>query len=280
MNRTNKRIRNVIALIGIITIIVSLIIWVNDPTFNGDKVWLEHVKSNEIDSIRPISDKLIYPIVYENIPDLSKRNKEIKVSTFLDIMIPSILLAQEKLKLKQDSIVLLIEKDIDRNLNNEDSIFILKIKKEYRTDSLAYIAECLNTHPISITLAQAAIESGWGTSRFCIEANNVFGIWSYNTKENRIQASISRDGNPIYLRKYNSVFESAYNYLETISRVPAYKQFRKARNVSNNPYQLIWHLSKYSEKGYEYVQMLRDIIEYNELTKYDNCQLIPYYIRD
>ena len=132
----------------------------------------------------------------------------------------------------------------------------------------------LHPHPTSIILAQAAIESGWATSRFCREANNIFGIWSYNSNEKRIKASEGREGQDIYLRKYDSLFESVYDYLETISRAGAYEEFREMRLYSSNPYRLIWYLSNYSELRYEYVRSLRNVIEFNDLHLYDNLQLV------
>ena len=61
----------------------------------------------------------------------------------------------------------------------------------------------MKTHPYKYRLAQAAIESGWGTSRFYKEANNVFGIWSYSENELRIKAMEDREGKSVYVRKYD-----------------------------------------------------------------------------
>ncbi len=122
---------------------------------------------------------------------------------------------------------------------------------------------------MGVTLQQ----SGWATSRFCLEANNVFGIWSFDADEDRIKASATRGGRNVYLRKYDSVFESIYDYLETIARANAYEQFRKARVSRDDPFRLIWYLNNYSERRYEYVRSLRNMIEYNKLYKYDNFHL-------
>ncbi|WP_282038696.1 glucosaminidase domain-containing protein [Saccharicrinis aurantiacus] len=270
-------LRNLLILIAI-TLYVSLVLNFLSKSKNicTNELAVKYVDITDTDSIKHIVGSEVYPVIYKNIPNLSELDKDEKKRIFLDIMIPSILMAEEKIKLKQDSVIKIKQKAFEGDLNHQDSIFLKRITKEYRTDSLQYIIESLHSHPLSITLAQAAVESGWGTSRFCQEANNVFGIWSYNRSEKRVRANNARDGKAVYLRKYDSVFESVYNYLETISRVHSYNQFRKARSKSDNPYQLIWHLSNYSERRYEYVKSLRDIIEHNQLNRYDSVELMPF----
>ena len=80
----------------------------------------------------------------------------------------------------------------------------------------------LKTHPTSIVLAQAAIESGWGSSRFYKEANNVFGVWSYSENEPRIKAMEDREGKSVYVKKYdvypNPLFLTLKPLLEDLIR--------------------------------------------------------------
>ncbi len=231
------------------------------------------------DSIVPVSGNEIMPVLYGAFPELTDSDKEEKIEKFVDVMLPSILMAQQKLKLKQDSI-----KAVDERLNKgtattEDSIYQKQILESYHVINLNDAIKNLEPHPISITLAQAAIESGWGTSRFCKEANNVFGMWSFDAAEERVEASVTRSGKRIYLRRYHSIYESVYDYLNTIAKVGAYKKFRKARLITKDSYRLIWYLNNYSEKGYEYVRMLRNVMEHNQLTQYDNCKLVSIKTR-
>lgn len=76
-------------------------------------------------------------------------------------------------------------------------------------------------------LAQAAIESGWGSSRFFREANNVFGIWSYNADESRIKAAESRGDDVIYLRSYPDLSGAIQDYFVSLGRAKPYSAFRK-----------------------------------------------------
>ncbi len=124
-------------------------------------------------------------------------------------------------------------------------------------------------HPISITLAQAAMESGWGTSRFFREANNIFGVWSYDAKGPRIAAKQKRQGKTIWLKKYNSLEESVQAYYKTISRKRVYAKFRELNAQGVNVYELVKELRMYSEKRDVYAQELAQIIRFNKFTQYD-----------
>ena len=124
-------------------------------------------------------------------------------------------------------------------------------------------------HPISITLAQAAIESGWGTSRFFKEANNIFGVWSYGNTTKRIAALQKRNGKTIWLRKYDSLEDSVADYYVNISKGNAYKKFRELNTKGSDIYELVKELKMYSEKREIYSKELSQIIKYNKFTQYD-----------
>ncbi len=226
-----------------------------------------------VDSIMAIESMEVNPILYSSIPDMRDIHYKERTQKFIDLMLPSVLLACQKMDLKRER-VLKINAAINNGVATErDSLYLDSLKVFYKTEDIHDVIKRLYPHPVSIILAQAAIESGWATSRFCREGNNIFGIWSYNSSEKRIKAGKSRGENTVYLRKYDSILESVYDYLETIGRANAYKQFREMRLYSDNPYRLIWYLNNYSEKRFEYVKNLRNMIEFNDLHKYDNYRL-------
>lgn len=147
---------------------------------------------------------------------------------------------------------------------------IEKLKIIYKVKSNEMLLLALKPHPTSIVLAQAAMESAWGTSRFFREANNVFGMWSINKKDNRIAATEKRGGKKIiWLKKFNTIEDSVREYYKTIGRARAYKRFRKYRYESDDVFKIIRGLDIYSEMGKEYVKQLANMIRYNKLTKYD-----------
>src|SRR5690606_23375126 len=112
--------------------------------------------------------------------------------------------------------------------SRHDSLFYLSVKEKHKARDSSDLMLRLQTVHVSIALAQAAVESGWGQSRFFTEANNVFGIWSYRRDEPRIAAREQREEKTIYLRKYDSILESVHDYFLGLSRARAYRHLRKA----------------------------------------------------
>lgn len=158
-------------------------------------------------------------------------------------------------------------KDINKKNYTQE---IQTLKKQYKAKSDTALLAALKPHPKSITIAQAAIESAWGTSRFFVEAKNVFGMWSADPNEPRIAAGVQRDANKtIWLRKFNSIEDSVREYYKLTAKGKYFKEFRKIRSVSDDPYEIITRLDGYSEIGNKYVEELARIIDYNKLTKYD-----------
>jgi len=160
----------------------------------------------------------------------------------------------------------LVKSDIKNNTNREK---IEKLKEEYNADSDETLLHALKPHPISIVLAQAAAESAWLTSRFTQEANNIFGVWSFNKNEPRIAASGLRGDKKIYLKKYETLRHAVQDYYKNLGRNWAYEEFRKQRTLTSDPYILSDHLGSYSEKKEVYTELLKSMIKYNKFEKYD-----------
>jgi len=155
-------------------------------------------------------------------------------------------------------------------IEGEEHFQIEKLKKEYRAKTDNELLMALKPHPVSIVLAQAAIESYWGTSRFFTEANNVFGVWSFDPNEPRIAANNKRGDKIIWVKKYNTLEDSIRDYYRVIGRGVAYKEFRKLRIITTDPFKLVVKLEKYSEKRSEYGKELSSLIRYNKFMQFDN----------
>jgi len=122
-------------------------------------------------------------------------------------------------------------------------------------------------------LGQGALESAWGTSRFFVEANNVFGIWSFDPQEDRLAADSHRSGQAIWLKKYDSLEDSVRDYYQVLAKGHAHQHFRDLRLETDNPYHLIRALDQYSESREAYVESLFVMISYNQLTRFDSADL-------
>ncbi|GAF03849.1 glucosaminidase domain-containing protein [Saccharicrinis fermentans] len=267
--------KTLIAILIVIAIGVIIHLIQPLPELENHTVSVLVCNSTNVDSIMEVNDSLVMPVLYQKVPNLKDIHYKERMQKFIDMMLPSVLMAKEKI-VQERYRVLEVDAALRAGMGSRrDSLYLVKMKNKFKTDKTSEVLRRLHPHPVSIVLAQAAIESGWGTSRFCREANNVYGIWSYNTEEKRIRAGESRNGKNIYLRKYDSIFESIYDYYQTIAKANAYKQFREVRLQTDNPYRLIWYLSNYSEKRYEYVRALRNVIEFNNLHKYDDYRLAP-----
>jgi len=146
---------------------------------------------------------------------------------------------------------------------------IEQLKIEYKATTTSELLRALKPHPRSIAVAQAAMESSWATSRFFREANNVFGVWSFNEDEPRIAALKKRGSKTIWVKKYSSIEAAVYDYYRTLARSRAFAEFRQTKMITSDPFILVTKLDRYSEKGSIYGEELTAIIKFNNFDKYD-----------
>ena len=196
----------------------------------------------------------------QNIPkNMSVKEKK---ERFYALLVPAVKdVYDERMKL-----YLHIKEDLTEHRNGEK---IKALKKKYRVKTDRALLMALKPHPMSITLAQAAIESAWGTSRFFREANNIFGVHSVNPNEKSIDARVKIGSRTVKVRKYKDLDAAIRDYYFMIATVSKYQAFREM-NYENRPVlEMVSGLEEYSERGQAYVKELRNIIRYNKLTKYD-----------
>lgn len=135
----------------------------------------------------------------------------------------------------------------------------------------------VNTIPISMILAQAIIESGWGTSRFAREGNALFGEWTWQ-KNTGIKPLQKLNAN-YSVKSFTNITESLNSYILNLNRHDAYKEMRsyrhkKIKNGNEVPgYETANFLDGYAEIGHVYVTKVKEMIISNKLYKYDNLQL-------
>ena len=185
-----------------------------------------------------------------------------KKKRFFALLVPPVEHVHRELERQYEA----VKKDIE-NHTNQAKIAALKKKYNAKTDEELLIA--IKPHPMSIALAQAAMESAWGTSRFFREANNIFGVWSTNSKQKRVAASEKRGNKTIWVRKFDNLDEAIRQYYFMLSASPRYRAFKKMSYEGKPATEVIKGLKYYSERGDAYVKELRSMIRYNKLTKYD-----------
>ena len=236
----------------------------------------EYRSPNSIADIEPI-DTVVQPILYSDIDFIEGLPTAQVKETFINIMVPAILIAKKEVDFVRQQVDNLKEKVV---LDDIDSLFLNPLMTSYRAKSIEELSKRMRTHATSIVLGQAAIESGWGRSRIFKEANNVFGVWSMNASEDRIPAKIQRSDRQVFLRRYPVISASIKDYFLTVGKVNAYKAFRTARLKSSNYRDLIPYLDKYSERGMDYVDDLDRMIRLNEFEKYDAYILDPDFVQN
>jgi len=202
-------------------------------------------------------------------PRITEKSKRL----FLKNTIAAIIKVKARLDAQYEKVYALSKKE---QLTQEEQALIDKLKKSYKVKGIPCILKRLRTHPVSIVIAQAALETGWGSSRFYRDANNIFGIWSYNKNEPRMAAGIKRAGvKTIYVKKYKSLEASIEGYYRMMARGRSYKQFRIARLHTDNPFKIIPFLDHYSELRHEYVKRLYYVIKSNKFYELDEPSYQP-----
>jgi len=240
---------------------------------------VQYVKVVSPDDILPLEGREVRPLVYTDIINLGDMPPQARKRKFIQLMMPSILIVNNYMERMRRRVDRLVEKSRRQIwLRSADREFLESRMETYRASDINELRYKLEVHPVSIVLAQAALESGWGSSRFFAEGNNAFGIWSFDESHSRLEASGKRGTRSVYLKKYRALPWSVLDYYRTIARGP-YQAFRKRRELTDDPYELTPLLYNYSETRGEYVDKVMAVIEHAGLKKYDDYILDPDYLR-
>ncbi len=173
-------------------------------------------------------------------------------------------------------------------VSHQDQTFLREIAEAYKvaegkTDLTDHslqdkLLRRVDTVPPSLVLAQAAEESGWGTSRFAVEGNALFGMWTWDSKG--ITPLKQRSGLGDYkIAVYETLLQSVIAYMHNLNTHHAYKKLRARRaelrmtGAKVTGWDLASTLTKYSERGQAYVDSLRALIKVNMLQPVDDAYL-------
>ena len=230
----------------------------------------------QIDEIR--NTKTVPNLTVVKLPADLNTIKSIKNRKELFIKITLPLIVQENNKLLAlNKKIRLIKIRFDQ-LSRKEAVWINKLMREYKVDTLDALLVKVDKIPVSLALAQAAIESGWGTSRFAYEGNALFGQYVWGSTNNGIIPN-DRETNAKYkIKSFDSLSESVASYMKNLNTNFHYDDFRINRFVlrSNNlPISgtiLAEYLSSYSIED-DYIDKVRNIIEINDFEDFDNLNI-------
>ena len=230
--------------------------------------------------------RMYFPYIPKNISQYETNKKK---SVFIAILLPIALRGNElvleerkqmKIAFSTNNIYQIERFSKKYKIKNFKKInFSTLNRSELRTIKLELLNK-INSIPISLILAQSIIESGWGASRFAQEGNALFGQWTWKNDDG-IKPKGNLDAN-FSVKSFDSLLDSVNSYILNLNTHPAYKglrnfrmsQYNNGKNITGND--MANFLDKYAEIGFEYVTKVKNMIEKNQLSKYENSTLTSY----
>ena len=248
----------------------------NDYTLNTQTV-LNLFEDLEYDLDRVRSNKLVKPIYFTRLPKDLDEIKSVtqKKETFLQILLPLVVAENETILKNRKYLFKILKK----NQSVENTNWINKKYKKYKVSkkNVDELIEKMDIVPTSIALAQAAKESGWGTSRFALEGNAIFGQWTWNGAGIEPLEKIA--GQKHKILKFPLLRASVKAYINNLNSHAGYKSFRKKRTQLRNENKnlsgldLIHELNNYAQTGKEYTKILEKIIKQNDLDEFETVTI-------
>ena len=232
----------------------------------------------EYDLKKVRNEKRVKPIYFTQFPkDLDEISSiKLKKETFIKIVLPLVVAENQKILDDRSKLLSIVNKKMT---SDREKLWLRQKLKEYKVTSgdMLDLEKRMDIIPVSIAIAQAAKESGWGTSRFALEGNAIFGQWTWN---GRGIAPLDRNKEKNHkILRFPILRASVKAYKNNLNTHKGYKEFREKRfklrkkNKSISGLFLIHSLDNYAETGKEYTKILQKIIEQNILTDFENVML-------
>jgi Bax protein len=232
----------------------------------------------EYDLNKVRKNKLVKPIYFTQFPkDLDEISSvQLKKETFIKIILPLVVAENQKIINDREKLKGLSSKKMT---SDKEKSWLRQKFKEYKikNGSMEELTNRMDIIPVSVAIAQAAKESGWGTSRFALEGNAIFGQWTWN---GRGIAPLDRSKEESHkILRFPILRASVKAYKNNLNTHKSYKKFRDKRSSLRSKkrsiagMKLIHTLDNYAETGEEYTKILGQIIGQNSLEEFDNVKL-------
>ena len=232
----------------------------------------------KLDDVR--ETKLVKPVALTLLPaeikmiESTKKRKEF----FIQIVLPLVLKENNNIRLDRKMLFNIINKSNNTQLEKK---WLEKKYKQYGVISkdLSVLKVRMDEVPVSLAIAQAAKETGWGTSRFAQEGNALFGQWTWSGEGLKPKEADEDKGHKVM--KFNVLQASVRAYQRNLNTHPSYENFRLARAQLRDAGKkldsiiLSQFLDNYAETGNQYVEVLQKIIKQNNLKDFDDAKLLP-----
>ena len=228
--------------------------------------------------------KLVKPVRLSLLPNEMKmiESTEKRKNLFIQIILPLIIEENNRIKLNRKKLFSILNKN--HNSPAEKKWLNEKFKQYgVLNKDLSTLKVRMDTIPVSLAIAQAAKETGWGTSRFALEGNALFGQWTWSGEGIK---PAEADSNATHkVMKFKILKSSVRAYQRNLNTHSGYKKFRMVRadlrdnNEKLNSLILVNYLDNYAATGIEYTKILKKIIKQNNLTDFDDVKLQPSSIQ-
>jgi len=225
-------------------------------------------------------NKLVKPVALTLLPQEIKmiENTKKRKEFFIQIILPLIVKENNNIRIDRKTLFRVINKS---NNSFAEKQWLEKKYKQYgvKSGDLSSLKVRMDEIPVSLAIAQAAKETGWGTSRFAQEGNALFGQWTWSGEGLKPKDADVDKGHKVM--KFNVLQASVRAYQRNLNTHRTYKEFRKARaelrdlNKPLDSLELSKYLNKYAETGNKYVEVLQKIIKQNNLKDFDDAKLLP-----
>ena len=235
-----------------------------------------------LDAVRT-GARMVPPLFLASVPSGMKKIKQPleRKRLFLRVMLPLVLKVNDRV-LSQRTRLLAIKRSLaaQGRMTDADRVYLKTLAREYgvRQPRVDHLLSRVDIVPVSIALAQSAIESGWGTSRFTREGNAAFGQWTTATFEGIVPLE-RPEGETYKIRSFDMLLDSVRSYVHNINTHRAYRKFRAMRasmrstGARLDSLRMIRTLTSYSEEGASYVKLLGSVIKVNRLAPLDRARL-------
>ena len=242
-----------------------------EQLFEDTKYNLKSVKETKLVNIGNSIDHL--PNEMKKIENIKKRK-----NLFIQIVLPLIIEENTKIRLDRKKLFAILNKN---NNSKTDKDWLIKKFKQYgvKKNDFSTLKIRMDEIPVSLAIAQAAKETGWGTSRFAQEGNALFGQWTWSG--DGIKPAGADSDSTHKVAKFKVLKASVKAYQRNLNTHSGYKDFRRERAIQRdndgklNSLGLVKFLDKYAETGVEYTKILKQIIQQNSLTEYDDVKILP-----
>lgn len=226
----------------------------------------------------PASLEQVPPLLLQSLPpDIADiTDVDTRKSLFLRSLLPIVMLENQRLREQRSMALLLLKNGLPPH-DSDSYAWLQTIARHMKVQGdlsnprvQNLLLRRLDEIPISLALAQAVLESGWGTSRFAVEGNSLFGQWTYLEDKGMTPGSRHEDANHL-VRAFPDLQTSVRAYMHNLNTHTAYEEFRDLRETMRKrgrelePYELAFQLFRYSSRGLDYVKEVQSMVNSQSL---------------